>query len=216
PVAGVACGVELFAFDWRVRDHAEHLLVAPDVVFERRHVEVAEKDRALGFARLDGVARPQLVEEGELVREFRIDLRIGLVAAGRHVEIMQRDRIAQAGTLAELRRDVPAVVLVAEALDAHVLDGQARDQSDAVIALLPVDRDMLVAELGETLEWKLVVRTLGLLQAQHIRLLGADEARHQIDAQADRVDVPAGDFQSRHSLSPATPANIRNYWIFRV
>ena len=59
--------------------------------------------------RPQGFAVAHLVEEGELVREFRIDRGIGNVAAGRHVEIMQRDRIAQAGALAEHRRDVAAI-----------------------------------------------------------------------------------------------------------
>ena len=41
---------ELLAFDRRVRDDVQHLLVAPDVVLERRDVEIADQDGALGRA----------------------------------------------------------------------------------------------------------------------------------------------------------------------
>ena len=67
--------------------------------------------------------RAHLVEERELVREFRIDLGIGNVAARRHVEIMQRDRVAQAGALAERHADMTAVGLAAELLDRVVSNG---------------------------------------------------------------------------------------------
>ena len=38
---------------------------------------------------------------------------------------------------------------------------------------------------------------LGLLQAQHVGLLVAQEAGHQLDAVAHRIDVPGGDFHVR-------------------
>ena len=82
---------------------------------------------AVGVLTAQPGACPHLVEKSELVREFRIDLRIGQVAAGRHVEIMQRDRIAQAGALAEHGRDVPAVVLPQNDLDVEGLERQARE-----------------------------------------------------------------------------------------
>ena len=47
PLPGVARGVELLAFDRRVRHHLQHLLVAPDVVLERRDVEIADQNGAL-------------------------------------------------------------------------------------------------------------------------------------------------------------------------
>src|SRR5581483_3637630 len=63
-----------------------------------------------------------------------------------------------------------------------------------------VERDVFVAELPEALEREGVVRALGFLQAQHVRLRAAQEPRHQIDAQTDRVDVPGGDLE-RHACS---------------
>ena len=86
--------------------------------------------------------------------EFRIERRIGNVAAGRHVEIMHRDRIAQAGAFAEHRGDMAAVLLAAEDLNIGALERQPRYDDDAVIALLAVERDMLVAEPLEALERK--------------------------------------------------------------
>ena len=66
-------------------------------------------------AQLGAIAH--LVEKGQLVGEFCIDLRIRHVAAGRHVKIVQRDRIAQAGALAEHDRDVAAVGFPTEDLN---------------------------------------------------------------------------------------------------
>ena len=63
--------------------------MAPDVVLERSDVEVADEDRPVGRRLLGAAHSDHFVDEGELVGELRVDLRIGLVAAGRHVEIMQ-------------------------------------------------------------------------------------------------------------------------------
>ena len=51
-----------------------------------------------------------------------------------------------------------------------LLERQAREHDDAVIALLPVERDVLVAEPLEALERESVVGALGLLQAQDVGL----------------------------------------------
>jgi hypothetical protein len=68
-----------------------------------------------------------------------------------------------------------------------------RDGGDAVIALLAVDLDMLVAELAEGLERELVVRTFRFLQAQHVGLPLLQEGFHDRQAKPDGVDVPGGD-----------------------
>ena len=69
-----------------------------------------------------------------------------------------------------------------------------------MIALLPVERDVLIAEPLEALERKRIVRTLGLLQAQHVRPHRLDELGDEIDAQADRIDVPGGDVRCMDKL----------------
>ncbi len=82
----------------------------PDVVLQRRDVEIADEDRARSLVLLgaDGV---HLGDEIELVAELRVDLRVRLVAAGGDVEIVDEDRAA-AGLDAD--REVAAVADVAE------------------------------------------------------------------------------------------------------
>src|SRR5258708_19967680 len=96
-----------------MRHDLEQLLVAPDVVLGRRHVEIADSDAAqpLADARTGlAVGKPlrHLAVEIELVRKLVVLVGIGNVAAGRAVEIVQKDRIAadvQGGL------DVPAILL---------------------------------------------------------------------------------------------------------
>src|SRR6478752_3342275 len=80
--------------------------------------------------------------------------------------------------------------LVAEGTDVRGLEWNLRDDGDAVIALLPVQRDVLVAEPLEALQRKGVVDALGLLEAQHVRPRALEKLRDQIDAQPHRIDVP--------------------------
>ena len=68
--------------------------MAPDIMLQRRDIEVADQDRALGALRAQPRAVAHFIKKPELVREFRVDVGIGNVAAGWHVEVMHRDRIA--------------------------------------------------------------------------------------------------------------------------
>ena len=122
--------------------------------------------------------------------EFRIDLGIGLVAAGGNVEVMDGDRTA---AVHHGRGDVAGIVLAAEAAPVDCCERQARDDGDAVIALLAVDRDVPVAGLAERLLRKIGVEALGLLQAEDVRTVLSKEAAHQVDPQPNGVDVPGGD-----------------------
>ena len=76
----------------RVADHFQELLVRPHIGLKRRDVEVADQDVAVVAARMQRLAGFHLVEEFQLVVEFRIERGIGDVAAGGHVEIMQHQR----------------------------------------------------------------------------------------------------------------------------
>src|SRR6266436_9241407 len=80
--------------------------------------------------------------------------------------------------------------LVAEGADVRGLERQSRDDGDAVIALLPVQRDVLIAKPLETLQREGVVDAFGFLQAQYVRPHRLDEFGDEIDAQAHRVDIP--------------------------
>jgi hypothetical protein len=66
------------------------------------------------------------------VREFRIDLGIGNIAAGRHIEIVQLE------TGLELRGDMAGVVLTAKGEGIGLTEGKAGENGDAVIALWPL------------------------------------------------------------------------------
>ena len=117
--------------------------MAPDVVLERRDVEVADDDGAA--RRLVLVPEPgrHLVDEGELVGELVVDRRVRLVAAGGDVEIVDLQALRLA---AERRLEVARIALGAEIARARGDDRQPRDDRDAVIALLAVERDMRIAE----------------------------------------------------------------------
>src|SRR5215217_5985006 len=127
--------------------------------------------------------------------ELRIYGGIGNIASRRNIEIVHRERIAQARAFPQHRRDMTAIRLPAEILDGERLERKPREHYHAVIALLTVQRDIGVAQPLEALQWKAVVRTFGFLQAQHVRPYGLDELGHEIDAQADGIDVPGGDLQ---------------------
>jgi hypothetical protein len=60
-----------------------------------------------------------------------------------------------------------------------------------VIALLAIERGIFIAEPLEALEREFIVRTFGFLQAQYVGTNSLEEPRHQIDAQPNRIDVPA-------------------------
>src|SRR5258708_999706 len=88
------------------------------------------------------------------------------------------------------------ILLGAEITCVEMLKGQARENGDAVITLLPIERRVFVAKAFETLDWKFVVRTLGLLQAQDVGTDGFQKFGDKIDAQAHRIDVPGRDRKS--------------------
>ena len=165
----------------------------PHVGLVRRDVEIAEeqrRDAGLGLR----IHQAEFLHEVELVAELRIDLRVRLVAAGRDVEIVDADAPVADG---QPRRQVPGVADGAEILAENVLEGPLRDGGDAVIALLAMQGDVLVAERAERLFRELVVGALGLLQAEDVGRLLLKEALDERDAQAHGIDVPGGD-RKRH------------------
>src|SRR5262249_45389036 len=110
--------------------------------------------------------------------------------AGRHVEIMQHQGLCELRLLAEGNRNVAGIDDVAEGADVGRLERQFRDHGHPVIALLSVQRDVLIAEPLEALAWKCVVDAFGFLQAQHVGPRALQEPGDEIDAQPHRIDVP--------------------------
>jgi hypothetical protein len=72
-------------------------------------------------------------------------------------------------------------------------DRHAADRGDAVIALLPADRLMGVAQRRQRLGGEQVALALDLLQAQDVGRGFGKQLFDQADAQAGRIDVPGGD-----------------------
>jgi hypothetical protein len=76
-----------------VADHIKKLLVAPDIVLQRRDIQITHQHRALA-----GATRGEPVrgfrDKIQLVREFRIGHGIGNVATRGHVKIVQLHRSA--------------------------------------------------------------------------------------------------------------------------
>ena len=105
--------------------------------------------------------------------KFGIDLGIGNIAAGGNIEIVQLEAALKH------RRDMAGIVLAAEAFLMGSLEGKAREDGDAVIALLAVDRLMDIAELLERLGGEKRVGNLGLLKAKDVRRVGLQKPGHQ-------------------------------------
>ena len=112
------------------------------------------------------VAEPfgQRREHLELVAELRVQLGVGLVAARRHVEVVQLDLARQP------QAQVPAVVLAAPGERLDLVEGQLREHRHAVIAGLAVERVVAKAQRLEIRDREQLVPDLGLLQAQHVRV----------------------------------------------
>jgi hypothetical protein len=124
------------------------------------------------------------------VGELVVDRRIGLVAPGGDVEIVQADRVV---AVADGNGLMTGVGLAAESPDRRIEKRSLRGNGDAVVAGLAVDEDMGVAALMEDIEREAFGRALDLLQAEEVRALAVEEVRDQTDARTDRVDVPGGD-----------------------
>ena len=136
------------------------------------------------------------------MREFLVLLGIGDIAAGGHIEIVQLQAIL------ERHAHMPGVTFAAEILGACFFERQPREHGDAVIGLLAVNRLMDIAQLGQGRFGEKLVHHLGLLQAQDVGLLIAQQAGHQLDAVTHRIDVPGGDFQPLHPFHAAIAQQI--------
>ena len=158
----------------------------PDIGLERRDIEVADHHAAR--AAVAPVLPPagHLLKKLQLVGELVVDLRVRLVAAGRHVEIVDFDARHGGERVAPVRAPAPVA-------RAALLDGQAGEDRNAVIGLDAVEHRMAVAERMEGLDREAVALDLDLLEAEHVgRALGR-QALDAVDAQPDRVHVPACD-----------------------
>ena len=158
----------------------------------RRHVEVTDQHaRRLALLLVGG---PEAFEEIQLVGELVIHVRVRLIAAGGQVDIVNLDA-------RDFRSDHTGMSVPTKIGGLNALDGQARGDGHTVMtALLTVQHEMRQAHFAKRLFREFPVLAFRFLQADHVRLFGGDKGFNIRRAQADRIDVPADNFERvRHS-----------------
>src|SRR5262245_35880449 len=125
--------------------------------------------------------RLHFVKEVEFVPKFLIDVGVGLVAASGHIKVVKRNRSFQLRPLSQCYGNMPAINLPAKILNIDLLKWHAREDRNAVIPFLSVERSVFIAQTPETLHWEDVVRTLRLLQAEDVRSHAFEKSGDQIN-----------------------------------
>ena len=150
------------------------------------------------MARSGGVSAnqaAQLVEEGELVRELRVQRRVGQVAAGRDVEVVDD------GPGGQPRRHMTGIAARAEVAMGGPRAAGARGWRRRCSPSRRGRRRGGSRGRRSGVERQQLDRRLGLLEAQQVRRLLAQEALDEVGAQAQRVDVPGGDAEGHARAS---------------
>jgi hypothetical protein len=111
-----------------------------------------------------------LVDEVELVTEFLVDRPVRLVAAGGYVEIVQADLLGRFFKDDREMAGIADAAIVAPVC--QLMQRQAGDGGDAVIALLAMDGDVFVTQRLQRRKREEIVGNLGFLQADDIRRPG--------------------------------------------
>ena len=89
--------------------------------------------------------------------------------------LQERQLIREPGAVADLYGEVTAIQFTAVAARVDRIQRQPREDCDAVISFLTVERGMGVTQPGEPLERKFVVRTFGFLKTDHIGPCGLEK-----------------------------------------
>src|SRR5204862_1849827 len=138
-------------------------------------------------------------------RELRILLRIRDIAARRHIKIVKLKPVVEAD------RNMARVRLAAETPRIGLNEWLPRDNGHPVVALLAIDCLMNVAQRRQALGRKQVIYDLGLLQAEGVGRVDAEETGDQVQPQPDGIDVPGGDLHLQTSqAAEAHPGTWRN------
>ena len=167
-------------------DHLDQRLVIVNVALQRRDVEIADQQRR-AVKRVRPAGHP--LQKVQLLAELGIGLAVGNVAAGRDVDIFQHQALS--GT-EQFDPDMARFAIGLPVIAGHFAQRDPADRGHPVIALLPVDRAVRVAQRFEGFVREVLFLGLDLLQAQHVGLLLFQEAHDLVDPQADRIDVPGG------------------------
>ncbi len=131
-------------------------------------------------------------DEIELLAELGVLRAVGDVAAGGDIDVLEHHALAGPE---QLDPDMARLAVVLPVVPAeNSLQRDAADRGDPVIALLPVDRLVDVAQVGERLVPGSLLGRL-LISCRH-STSGASSVRKRSTlrhAQAHRIDVPGGD-----------------------
>ncbi len=98
----------------------------------------------------------------------------------------------------ELDPDVTRLAVILPVVLREIPKRHPADSGDAVIAFLPMDRDVFVSQGAYRLVGELMLLALDLLEAQHVGRLFGQEAFDLRQAQPHRIDVPGGDRKRGH------------------
>ena len=134
------------------------------------------------------------LEEFELVAEPVVERRVGDVAAGRHIDIVQQNRLRARAV--DRDGEMARVTAPANIAPLFQRERDAGERGDAVIPLLARDRDMGKAERAKLARGKVPLDAFDLLQAEEIGPVGSHEAAHEIESESDGVDVPGGETEA--------------------
>ena len=113
----------------------------------------------------------------------------------RYIEVEHANAIQQCADHALLCAEIVRFRIFRELTNearAHILQGLAADQCDAVVGLLAMNVHVPASRF-EGLKGKQRVIHLGFLQTEQIRLLALQPAEHLIQSRANRVHIPGGD-----------------------
>jgi hypothetical protein len=131
------------------------------------------------------------------VIELRAKLRIGKIAPGRHVDVVELNVTGKDGS------KMPAVSATSPVVSAHAPERQFRKDGDTVVAELPVDRAVRIAKPSKEREGKIAVPDLDLLEAEDIGRVAAYQSSNRSLAEPDRVHVPGDDSHLPMGRGPA-------------
>lgn len=128
-------------------------------------------------------------QKSQLMGKFLIDIGVGLIAAGRHIEIMHGNRLGLWPALHRHRN--MATVALAAIIDYFTGDDCVFGQGgNPVIPLNAVLGNMAETRFGKGFFGELIIRAFGLLQANNIRVELFNQLEHQFLAQTHRINVP--------------------------
>ena len=109
--------------------------------------------------------------------ELVVDRGVRDVTAGRHVEIVEDQRLEACLGAVEGHRQMARMSAPADVAPLGKFEGKPRERGDPVIALLPGHRDMReIPALASASSGNCSSLAFDLLQAEHVRLVGAYEA----------------------------------------